>query len=106
MGAAASPQGWGGDPYYEGTGYNHGGPYYGARLGAGPYYGTGVRAARAAYYGAPEAAAAPWSMWVAYHANGPWYGYGGWENYKARNGIVCDPGSLITAADGFTYHCQ
>src|SRR4051794_21449308 len=73
VGAAAS---WGGDPYHEGTGYYQGGPYYRAGLGGGLRYGTEVRAARAAYYGAPEAAPAPWSMWVAYHANGPWYGYG------------------------------
>jgi hypothetical protein len=68
--AATSPDwGWGGDPNYTGTGYYGGGRYHRAGWGGGSYYG-----ARAAYYGgAPAAtvAAEPWSLWAAYHADGP-----------------------------------
>src|SRR5262249_45657062 len=38
VGAATSPWGWGGDPYYANAGYYGGGPYYGGGV-AGPYYG-------------------------------------------------------------------
>lgn len=54
--AATSPNwGWGGGPYYTGTGYYGGGPYY---TGTG-YYGGGVSGARAAYYGG-----GPYSGWT------------------------------------------
>src|SRR6202795_304809 len=86
-GAGTSPHwGWGGGPYR--TGYYAGSPYYG---------GT-VRGARAAYYGGyPSAAPAanagpPFHAVRAYYAGGPWYGYSGWDDYKARNGITCTPG--------------
>jgi hypothetical protein len=97
VGAATSPGwGWGGNPYYSGTGY---------------YGGRGALGARAAYYGgAPYAAATsdgqPWSLWAAYHADGPWYGFSGWPDYKARGGIVCDPGTLVKGDNGLMYHCQ
>jgi len=66
----------------------------------------------------------PWYAVRAYYADGPWcrvgayggYGYGpglnnwtcysGWPDYKARNGIVCDPGSVIKGGDGILYMCQ
>jgi hypothetical protein len=113
--------GYGGGPYYGGggfggrTGYYGGGPYYGGGYGgggygaggwgarAGYYGGGGLFGARAAYggpYGAYAAAPAttqsapPWSLVEAYHNNGPFYGYSGWEDYKARNGIGCDPGTV------------
>jgi len=52
--AATSPNwGWGGRPYYTGTGYYGGGPYYTSTgyYGGRPYYGGGVWGAKAAYYG-------------------------------------------------------
>jgi len=70
----------------------------------------------------------PWYAVRAYYAGGPWcgvggttgYGYGtasglwggsytcysGWDNYKQRNGIGCDPGTLIKGGDGIMYVCQ
>jgi len=92
-------------PYY-GPGYYGGGPYYGAGYGAGgPYYGPGVLGARAAYsgYGAQSEScptgqgcvgqSTPWTLVGAYQAGGPFYGYSGWEDYKTRNGIACNPGT-------------
>ena len=69
----------------------------------------------------------PWYAVRAYYAGGPWcaaggYGYGaagwgggglnnyacysGWPDYKARNGLVCDPGTVIKGGDGILYMCQ
>ena len=61
----------------------------------------------------------------AYYAGGPWCGvdtgvfgpaggvwggnyscYSGWADYVARNGIVCDPGTVIKGGDGILYMCQ
>ena len=96
--------GFGGRTGYYGGGYGgggYGGGGWGAR--AGYYGGGGLFGARAAYggpYGAYAAAPAttqsapPWSLVEAYHNNGPFYGYSGWEDYKARNGIGCDPGTV------------
>ena len=69
-----------------------------------------------------------WYAVRAYYAGGPWcgvggtsgYGYGtagggwggswtcytGWDDYKGRNGIGCDPGTLIKGGDGIMYVCQ
>jgi hypothetical protein len=80
------------------------------------------------YYYAPGQGGAglPWYAVRAYYAGGPWcsvggYGYGaagwggglnnytcysGWPDYKARNGIVCDPGTVIKGGDGILYMCQ
>jgi hypothetical protein len=91
--------------YHRRTAYRQ--PAYVATAGyAGhPYYGARVRAARAAYYGygGPSASCAtgegcvgqstPWNLVAAYRTGGPWYGYSGWADYKARNGIICDPGT-------------
>jgi hypothetical protein len=66
----------------------------------GPYYGARVRAARAAYLPASCATgegcvgqSANWNLVAAYRAGGPFYGYSGWADYKARNGIGCNPGT-------------
>jgi hypothetical protein len=99
VGAATSPGwGWGGNPYYAG------GP-------GGPYYGGGAYGARANY--APPPAAAPsaesapaWSLYTAYRDNGPFYGYSGWSDYKARGGIGCDPGTVYKTENGVHYICQ
>ena len=42
----------------------------------------------------------------AYHGDSPYYGYAGWEDYKARNGIGCEPGTMTKMSDGHMYVCQ
>lgn len=77
--AATSPNlGWGGAPYYTGTGYYGGAGYYG-----GPRYYGGPK-----YYGSYAA-----------------YGYPA-QSYGARNGWVCEPGTMVKLDDGRMYPCQ
>jgi hypothetical protein len=60
--------------------------------------------ARAIYYGNEGL---PWEAVRAYYYGGPWtYGYAGWTDYAARNGIGCTPGTAIKGADGIMYNCQ
>jgi hypothetical protein len=40
----------------------------------------------------------PWS--------GPGYSYTGWDDYAARYGIVCHPGTVVPGQDGIMYYCQ
>lgn len=86
--------------YYAGAGYNTG----------GPYYGSNVREARAAYYGGSAAIAAagsqPHYAVRAYYAGGPWYNYSGWDDYAARNAISCTPGTAVKLDDGLMHVCQ
>jgi hypothetical protein len=89
--AATQPWNWGGT-----------GPYNRGYYGGGPY--TGALAARA-YYGGPIETH-PNYMPSAYYADGPWYGYSGWADYKARNGLACDPGTMFKGADGLMHVCQ
>ena len=35
-----------------------------------------------------------------------WTCYSGWADYAQRNGIVCDPGTVIKGGDGILYMCQ
>jgi hypothetical protein len=42
----------------------------------------------------------------AYHGISPYYGHSGWDDYKARNSIACNPGSLTKLTDGNMYYCQ
>src|SRR3954452_10834582 len=43
----------------------------------------------------------PWYAVRAYYFGGPWsYGYSGWTDYAARNGIGCVPASLVKGGDG------
>lgn len=81
---------------------------YGAGYHAGsPYYSGAVRNASAAYYGgSPPEQTIPFYAVTAYHAGGPWYGYSGWDDYAARNGIKCAPGTLVKLDDGLMYYCQ
>jgi hypothetical protein len=71
-----------------------------ARLLVRPY-------ARALYV---HSAGLPWYAVRAYYWGGPWsgpgYSYAGWDDYAARGGIVCHPGSVITGQDGIMYLCQ
>jgi hypothetical protein len=65
---------------------------------------VGAGIAGAAAVGAAGAiATAPY-----YAGGGPYasYGYGGWDEYAKRNGIVCRPGTLFTGADGQQHLCQ
>jgi hypothetical protein len=32
--------------------------------------------------------------------------YSGWDDYAARNGIVCRPGTYVQGQDGLMYVCQ
>ena len=49
----------------------------------------------------------PWDAVRAYYAGGPWYiGSNGWDDYAARYGIVCTPGTLIKGGDNVMYVCQ
>jgi hypothetical protein len=86
-----------GAAYYGGAGY-----YAGS-----PYYSDTVRGARAAYVGG-YAASAPISTRPHYavSAGGPWYGYSGWADYAARNGIPCTPGTTVKLDDGLMHVCQ
>lgn len=74
--------------YYAGSGPTYGGAgpyaYYG---GNGPYAGSGpsYTGGAYAYYGGPGV----WS-----------------QDYAARNGIICQPGSLIRLEDGLMHRCQ
>ncbi|MCP3413258.1 MULTISPECIES: hypothetical protein [Bradyrhizobium] len=42
----------------------------------------------------------------AYQRISPYYGYAGWTEYKAANGIGCEPGTMTKMADGRMYVCQ
>jgi hypothetical protein len=83
-----------------------------AAAGAGPYYGGWGRpyAGDRLYVSPAPAVAAsdglPWYAVRAYYNDGPWYGYGGWADYRARNAIICDPGTDIKGGDGVLYLCQ
>ncbi|AWL98232.2 hypothetical protein [Bradyrhizobium ottawaense] len=85
--AATQPWNWGGTGYY-----------------GRPYVGGGALAANA-YYGGPIETS-PYYLQKAYPANGPWHGFSGWADYKARAGIVCDPGTMIKGPDGLMHVCQ
>ena len=80
---------------------------WGAGYAASPYYSGAVRRAHAAYHdGSSTEPNVPHGAVNAYYAGGPWYGYSGWDDYAARNGITCTPGTLVKLDDGFMYHCQ
>jgi hypothetical protein len=87
---------------YRGGVYRNGGFYGGAPIARGVAVGVGaaaVGAAAAGAYGAYGAYADP----AAPHYG---YGYNGWEDYAARNGIVCRPGTWFKGDDGLQHLCQ
>jgi len=128
--------GWGGNPYYAGGPYAGGpygwggqgpGPYtqlHGRAVGpAGPAMSSGQYLAGVgrpvgswnnswgpnAYYAPPAASsenAPAWNLYTAYRDNGPFYGYSGWDDYKARGGIGCNPGTVYKTENGVHYICQ
>jgi hypothetical protein len=57
------------------------------------YYGNDVGYARGLY--GPFGTGAEWRG----------YSYGGWDDYAARNGIVCRPGTTVQLGDG-PHLCQ
>jgi hypothetical protein len=65
-------------------------PAYGAVYVPSP--GLSWYAVRAYYFGGP------WS--------GPGFSYAGWDDYAARNGIGCRPGTIVKGGDGIWYNCQ
>ena len=80
--------------------YAGGGPAYGA---GGPYY---AQSGPYAYYGgnAPYAGSGPSYTGGAYAYYG---GPGVWsQDYAARNGIICQPGTLVRLEDGLMHRCQ
>jgi len=86
-------------------------PADGARLYVSPFAGAGQ-----GYYTAPhdsiyndytDLTGQPWYAVRAYYAGGPWYiGSNGWDDYAARNGLGCTPGTLIKGGDNIMYVCQ
>jgi hypothetical protein len=89
------------------------GAYYADAGHAGDHYANDtLHGARAAYYGsyASDASHAmthePHYALRAYYAGGPWYNYGGWDEYAARNGITCTPGTAVKLDDGLMHVCQ
>jgi hypothetical protein len=75
-----------------------GGPYNNGPYRTGPY-------AANAYYGGPIQTN-DFYLQRAYYGHAPWYGYNGWTDYKARAGIVCDPGTTFKGSDGYMHVCQ
>ena len=75
--------------------------------------GAGVVAAgaTAAYYGGSGPYAGPGSGSYAYYGGGSpgayYSGPGMWsQDYAARNGIICQPGTLVRLEDGLMHRCQ
>jgi hypothetical protein len=72
-----------------------------ARLYVTPY------AANAWYHPAADLS---WYAVRAYYFGGPWsgpyYSYTGWQDYATRNGIGCEPGTIVHGGDGIYYNCQ
>jgi hypothetical protein len=65
-----------------------------------PYY-------RGHYY---TAEGLSWYAVRTYYSGGPWsgpgYSYAGWDDYAARGGLGCRPGTAIKGGDGILYVCQ
>jgi hypothetical protein len=65
-------------------------------------------AVRAYYAGGPWCGAGPTGWGAASNAlwAGTWGCYSGWADYAQRNGIGCEPGTLVKGGDGIIYACQ
>lgn len=81
------------------------------------YGAVGASAVGAAIVGTAAAAAGSYYGGPGYYSDGPYYArpgyYGGLyyggpavQTYADPNGFTCQPGSMITLADGRTYPCQ
>jgi hypothetical protein len=64
------------------------GPYY---AGGSPYYGGG----------GPYASSGPYGSYAYYGGPGVWS-----QDYAARNGIICQPGTMVRLEDGLMHRCQ
>jgi hypothetical protein len=77
---------------------------------AGPmavdYSGIAAASAGPVPPAASTANAPAWNIYAAYHDNGPFYGYSGWDDYKSRGGIACNPGTVYKTENGVHYICQ
>jgi hypothetical protein len=84
------------------------GYYTGAGYAGAPYAGNTFLGANAAYHGSYPSEITPQPHYAvrAYYAGGPWYNYSGWDDYKARNGIACTPGTAVKMDDGIMHVCQ
>ncbi|WP_229186922.1 hypothetical protein [Bradyrhizobium oropedii] len=72
-----------------------------------PAYGWGTNNWTDAYAAQTDAQfGQPYYPARAYHGISPYYGYSGWADYKAANGIGCEPGTMTKMADGHMYVCQ
>ena len=86
------------------AGVYHGGVYRGAAVRRGVAVGVGAAAVGAAIVGTATAlATAPY-----YAGGGPYAYYGDhWsDDYAARNGFVCQPGTYVRLEDGLPHLCQ
>ena len=70
--------------------------------------GVSWNAVRAYYAGGPWCGAGPTGYGAAAGAlwAGTWGCYSGWADYAQRNGIGCEPGTLVKGGDGIMYVCQ
>ena len=87
------------------------GVYRGGVARAGVYrrgvYGAPVARSVAVGLGAAAVGAAATGAYGAYGPSSSYYGYGNnWADYAARNGLVCQPGTLWTGPDGLQHLCQ
>jgi hypothetical protein len=65
-------------------------------------YGAGVAGAGLVGAGAYYGATAPY-----YAGGGPYAYYGApYQDYKTRNGFICEPGTQVKLDDGRMYNCQ
>ena len=69
----------------------------------GGYYGGGFY--RAGLYGGGLLATGGAVVIARNRANWGNYGYSGWTDYASRNGIICEPGTLVRLG-GVEYLCQ
>jgi hypothetical protein len=95
------------------AGVYHGGVYRGAAVRRGVAVGVGAAAVGAAIVGTAAAlATAPYYAgggpyaYYGYSGSYPSYGYSGLDDYAARNGFVCRPGTYVRLQDGLLYACQ
>jgi hypothetical protein len=90
--------------------YQGGGLVGGRDVGIGPgIVGGGLPwyAVRAYYDGGPWCSVGRTGLFGGGGVfGGNWTCYSGWPDYKARNGLVCDPGTVIKGGDGILYMCQ
>ncbi len=78
-----------------------------AAYGAG-VVGAGAVAAGAVAAGAYYGATAPhYAGGGPYYSGGPYAYYGApYQDYKTRNGFICEPGTQVKLDDGRMYNCQ